>query len=67
MPLQPGSSKETISKNISEFHTGKTYAHTESKFGKERANKQAIAVALSQARKFKGSGNKIHLGRKKSA
>lgn len=28
---------------------GKTYAHTAAKFGKERANKQAIAIAMKQA------------------
>src|SRR5262245_12444691 len=53
MPLKPGSSRETISQNIREFRTGKTFAHTAAKFGKERARKQAIAVALSTARKSK--------------
>lgn len=57
MPLKPGSSKETISKNISEFHTGKTYAHTAAKFGKAKANKQAIVVALSTARKYAKGGD----------
>lgn len=56
MPLKPGSSKETISSNISEFHTGKTYAHTAAKFGKAKADKQAIAVALSTARKYGKAG-----------
>jgi hypothetical protein len=51
MPLLTGSSPKTISTNIREFHTGKTYAHTASKFGVERARKQAIAVALNSARK----------------
>lgn len=54
MPLKRGSSKKTISSNISEFHKGKTYAHTAGKFGKKRADKQAVAVALSTARKSKG-------------
>lgn len=56
MPLEPGSSPKVVSKNIREFHTGKTYAYTASKFGKERANKQAIAVALSEARKSRAFG-----------
>jgi Family of unknown function (DUF6496) len=56
MPLKRGSSKKTISSNISEFHKGKTFAHTAKKFGKAKANKQAIAVAFSQARKSKGRG-----------
>jgi len=49
MPLEPGRSKETVSKNISEFHKGKTYAHTEEKFGKAKADKQAVAVAMHTA------------------
>lgn len=53
MPLKKGRSKKVISENIREFHTGKTYAHTAAKFGKERANKQAIAAAYSSARRSK--------------
>jgi len=53
MPLESGKSKKTISKNISELHTGKTYAKTAKKFGKSKANKQAVAIALSVARKAK--------------
>lgn len=56
MPLAKGSSSKTISKNIAEFHTGKTYAHTAEKFGTERANKQAVAVALETARKSRAIG-----------
>jgi len=51
MPLTKGSSKKTISKNISEFHKGKTFAKTAKKFGKKKANKQAVAVAMSEAGK----------------
>lgn len=53
MPLKSGSSPETVSGNIQELHTGKTYAHTAAKFGKDRANKQAVAIALSKAREGK--------------
>ena len=56
MPLKRGKSKKTISSNISEFHKGTTFAHTAKKFGKATANKQAVAVALSTARKSKGRG-----------
>ncbi len=54
MPLKPGTSNATVSKNISEFHGGKTYNHTKAKFGKARADKQAVAVALSEKRKSGG-------------
>ena len=52
MPLIPG--KGHVGENISEFRTGKTFAHTEDKFGKGRAEKQAVAVALHQQDKGKG-------------
>lgn len=51
MPLKSGSSRKTISKNIAEFSGGKTFAHTSAKFGKAKARKQAIAVALKKAGK----------------
>lgn len=54
MPLQSGSSQAVISHNIKELHTGNTFAKTEKKFGKAKADKQAIAIAESNARK---SGN----------
>src|ERR1700691_5886117 len=54
MPLQKGSSQSTIGSNIKELHTGKTYAHTSSKFGKKDADRQAIAIAMSEAGKTKG-------------
>lgn len=50
MPLLRGTSNATVSKNIRELHGGKTYAHTLAKFGKARANRQAIAIALSKKR-----------------
>jgi hypothetical protein len=53
MPLRKGKSKATVSKNIEEFHKGPTYAHTARVFGKRRAQKQAVAVALSTARRSK--------------
>jgi hypothetical protein len=39
-----------ISGNIREFHKGKTYAATEARHGKATADRQAVAVALSNAR-----------------
>ena len=56
MPLKRGKSSKVIGENISELHTGKTFAHTKKKFGKKRAAKQAVAIALSEARK---SGKEI--------
>ena len=54
MPLIKSAKKAAVGKNIKEFHGGKTYTATEQKFGKETADKQAIAVALSTQRKAKG-------------
>lgn len=52
-PLKRGTSKATVSSNIKEFHTGKTYAKTAAKFGKEKADKQAVAAAFAQKRRSK--------------
>lgn len=59
MPLKSGSSDKTISDNISELHGGTVYEHTAAKYGKKRANKQAIAIALSKAREGKAQGGPI--------
>lgn len=53
MPLAKGKSKSTVSKNIRELHAGRTFAKTEAKFGKKKADQQAVAIALNQARKSK--------------
>ncbi len=53
MPLHKGKSDKVISENIKELHTGKTFEHTKEKFGVDRANRQAIAIALNQAGKSK--------------
>jgi hypothetical protein len=49
MPLKKGRSRATVSKNISELHQGKTHAKTQRKFGKARADKQSVAIALKKA------------------
>lgn len=51
MPLRKGTSKATTRKNFDEFGRGKTYARTKRKSGKKRADKQRIAVVLSNKRK----------------
>jgi hypothetical protein len=53
MPLKRGSSRKTISSNIAELHTGKTYARTKAKLGKAVADRQAVAIAMHEAHKHK--------------
>jgi hypothetical protein len=50
VPLRKG---EPADKAIKELHTGDTVARTKRKFGKKRAQKQAIAIALENERKGK--------------
>ena len=47
MPLLPG--KSQVGNNIKELHEGKTFQATKAKFGKAKANKQSIAIALDKA------------------
>ena len=49
MPLTPGRTKAIVKKNFEEFGQGPTYQHTAAKFGKDRANKQRIAVVLKES------------------
>jgi hypothetical protein len=51
MPLKPGSSNDIVSSNISELEHGKVVGKTRRKFGKKRAQKQAVAIALKEKRK----------------
>jgi hypothetical protein len=67
MPLKKGSSRKTISSNIKEFHGGKTFKATKAKFGKAKANKQAVAAALSTARRSGGKTAARKKAAKKSA
>ena len=58
MPLRKSKSKKAVSENISELHKGKTYASTKRKFGKEKADKQAVAIALETQRRAKAKRKK---------
>ncbi len=51
MPLLKGKSKQVRAKNFSELRHGKTFAHTEAKFGKRDAEKQMVAIELGNERK----------------
>ena len=51
MPLQMSDSQAATRDNFREFGKGKTYRRTRRKYGKKRANKQRIAVVLSNKRK----------------
>ena len=49
MPLQEGNSKKVVDQNFHEFRHGKTFAKTEKKFGKAKADAQLEAVVLGTA------------------
>ena len=51
MPLKKGSSKKTVAKNFDEVRHGGQFAKTAKKFGKKKAQKQMIAIVLSEKRK----------------
>ena len=56
MPLRKG--KKHRSENFREFGKGKTYSRTKRKYGKKRADKQRIAVILSNERRGKRRSNR---------
>jgi len=47
MPGRKGA--KNVGSNISEFHKGPTYKRTKAKFGKKKADRQAIAVGMREA------------------
>ena len=47
MPLIESTSKEATRKNFEELGRGKTYSRTKKKGGKRKADKQRIAIVLS--------------------
>jgi hypothetical protein len=60
MPGRKGA--KNVAGNIREVHKGKTYARTKKKFGKKKADKQAVAIGFSEA----GLAKKKKTKRKKS-
>lgn len=56
MPLKSGASQKTVSANIRELHAGPQFKRTAKKHGKKVADKQAVAIALGQARKAGATG-----------
>lgn len=58
MPLEKGTSKEATEKNFDEVRHGKTYARTKKKYGRQKANKQMVAIVLSNKRKSAKKGNR---------
>lgn len=53
---------KSIGSDIEEFHSGPTYSKTREKFGKVRADKQAIAVAYNSRRNEKDRQKKTRRG-----
>ena len=50
MPLKSGTSNDVVSSNIDELEHGTVVPRTRRKYGKKRAQKQAIAIALQKKR-----------------
>ena len=68
MPLKNGSSQKTISSNIKTLvhdYEVKGYIGDSKPASKEKAVKQAVAIALDSARKSRGGGS-THTKRKSS-
>jgi hypothetical protein len=55
LPLKPG---QDVGTSIRELRSGKTYRHTQKKFGRKRAQRQAIAIALKNKRAGKKRARK---------
>jgi hypothetical protein len=53
MPLKKSTSSKATEENFHEVRHGKTYARTKKKFGRQKANKQMVAIVLSNKRKAK--------------
>jgi hypothetical protein len=51
MPLIKKTDRKSTEKNFDEVRHGKTYEKTRKKSGKKRANKQMVAIVLSNKRK----------------
>jgi len=53
MPLIQSDTQAATSENIKELHHGKQFKKTAYKYGKKRAQRQAIAIAMDTKRKAK--------------
>lgn len=51
MPLMAGTSSDIVSSNIDELEHGRVVGRTRRKYGKKRAQKQAVAIELNEKRK----------------
>jgi hypothetical protein len=53
MPLRKGADRKTTEANFRELGRGKTYRRTKKRHGKKRADRQRVAIVLSNQRKSK--------------
>ena len=58
MPLKKGTSEKVTEENFHDVRHGKTYARTKQKLGKKRAQKQMVAIVLSNKRHSKRAPRK---------
>jgi hypothetical protein len=58
MPLIKSDTQSATKANFHELRHGKTYSKTKKKFGKKRAQKQMVAIALKNKREAKKGNRK---------
>lgn len=60
MPLIQSDTQAATEDNFHELRHGNTYKHTKKKYGKKKARKQMIAIALKTKRDAKRKGRRKH-------
>ena len=64
MPVLKGRGKRKLAENFHELRHGKTFARTRRKFGKRRARKQMVAIALKAQREGSSKSRRKRSGKR---